>query len=184
MTRKAILIAALTAAALFTAAGTASAQLIKKPEDLNPFKSDSGLNQGLRDLDKGRLDMMSRDPRPGRDYTKIYIKNETPGVISVAVHYLPFQNAGDTSGLKDYSGGSGFVTKAWFNLKPGEQIHVANTANRNVYAYAEDRGGVWGGDEKTRVNVRDGGNTRSLNFFLHNTGAEIQEESVIRFTKK
>jgi hypothetical protein len=153
-------------AALLLGIGKADAQLPRfdRPSDFDPFNRNSGINQVGRDIDKARLDQMSRTPRAGRDYTRLFIKNGTNARVSVAVRLMPFQwSDGRTSTLQFYEPGSQWSTQAWYILAPGESVYVGNTNNLYYYIYAEsnDRR-VWNGQHY--LNVSDGGSVRNLGF--------------------
>src|SRR4051794_8324658 len=45
-------------------------------------------------LDKGRLKIMSPIPQPGRDYTKVYLHNQTGKRVFVAILYAHFEASG------------------------------------------------------------------------------------------
>jgi hypothetical protein len=153
-------------------AGSAHAQLIKDLSDLDPFNKNSGIRQGGRDLDNARLDQMSRTPRAGRDYTKLYFKNNTDRRIYLAVRFLPFAwSDGTTSELS--LRGSSWETRAWYNLAPGQKVHVGNTKNVYVYYYAQGDGLEWAG--KHNVRVRDGNRTRLLGFRTDTIGIGTPE---------
>src|SRR5687768_9715080 len=59
--------------------------------DLDPTNKDSIIREQGRQIDKHRLDAMSRTPRAGRDYTELYFKNSTRETIWVALRTIPFE---------------------------------------------------------------------------------------------
>ena len=123
------------------------------------------IDQTARDVDQARLRQMSAAPRPGRDYTKLYVKNDSPGRVSVALRVDQYAwSSTPTSELKSVNSGnsSPFTTLAWYNLAPGERAHVANTNNMNDYFYATGNGRTWAGDY--RQQVVDGGRTKVVGF--------------------
>lgn len=152
--------------------------------NLDPFKGGSATNQALNNFDQQRLQAMSQSPRPGRDYTKLFIKNGTDRRISVALRvdtYSPPDN-GNTSHLSSGNGGTTpFDTYAWYNLNPGQEQFIANTANINVYFYAEGGGRFWRGDH--RVTVYDGGKQRNLGMLHEFIVAPTNESWTINITK-
>jgi hypothetical protein len=170
-----------TLAIAFLGTGRARAQF-ELPEfdisDLDPTNPNGGLRKELRDLDKARLDAMSRTPRAGRDYTKLYMKNDTRERISAALRVIPFEYSdGTTSDLKEYTGGSPWSTLSWYELNPGQKIHVANTNNIIVYTYAKSSSGkVWSGSHGVRV----GNNV--LQFSQRYIGIGVPEDWTINFT--
>jgi hypothetical protein len=139
--------------------------------NLDPFKGGSDANKFVNkvdksatDFDRERLKQMSRDPRPGRDYTEIYLKNSTNQTISVAVDVRPFEVIPGNVTVMSDPDDSGWRVQAWYNLAPGERVHVANTANGIVYFYAEGKGLKWDGKAVCK-DVRDGAKVRRLGFF-------------------
>jgi len=147
-------------------------------KDLDPTNKNSKLRQTGRDIDRERLKVMSNAPRPGRDYTKVYVRNNTREKLWVAIRYVPFEwNAGNESTLAVYEPDTDgpFDTFAWFELAPGERAHLANTANLNFYFYAENQGRsrVWAGTHNRPV---DG---RSIGFKINLLMAPQREEHTI-----
>ncbi len=169
-------IAALTLT-LLTIGGTARAGWGIK--DLNPLNPDAGVNKALREFDKERLNTMSPGFRPGRNFTKVYIKNNSPNPIWVAVIDIPFDvHLGNESRITDPNEELWHV-HAWYKLEPGERKHVTNTDNRNVYFYAQNnRGQFWRGE--TRHYVRDGGKIRMVGF-LKESFQGVPEEYTMNF---
>lgn len=148
--------------ALATCAQTASAQLIRRPRDLDPFNRNGSLNQSMNRLEQERLRRMSQSPRPGRDYTKVFVQNKTNRPIWVAIHYIPYYGPTNTSDLKVTS--SSWSTKGWYRVNPGSKIYVAKTANRYVYTHANDsRGARWSGSLRRTV-VDPSGNRQTVGF--------------------
>jgi hypothetical protein len=127
--------------------------------DLDPFNGQGGVNQSLKEFDQARLNAMAPGYRAGRDFSKVFIKNNTKEEISVAALAIPFEVNATDLGPSD----SPFQVLAWYNLKPGERVHIANTNNTYVYFYAQSRTGTWGG-KATYRDVRDGAKTRRLGF--------------------
>jgi hypothetical protein len=134
-----------------------------------------------RDIDKKRLDIMSRTPRPGRDYTKVYVYNRTDKPVSVAVMYLDFDVSGQSLSRTGGSSNDSWAIGAWFNLGPGDKAHVANTNNRNFYYYAFGGGREWAGDV-TRT-LQDGGKPRTVGFRMTPLVTQL-EESEVNLTEK
>lgn len=133
--------------------------------DLDPTNRNSGIRQAGRNFDRERLKMMSRSPRPGRDYTKVHVRNGTSDTIWVAVRYVPFDFPSNDSTLAVYEPDQDgpFDTHAWFKLSSGERKHLANTANVHFYVYAENaRGRRWSGSHKRPVS--DNGRRRTIGF--------------------
>jgi hypothetical protein len=164
-----------------TSRSTVEGQLIRKPSDLDPFNRNGTVRKAGGDFDNGRLDQMSRTPRAGRDYTKIYLKNNTSKTIWAAVRFTPFTwSDGTTSELKSLdTQGSAWSTKAWYKLSPGQSVHVGNTNNAYVYTYAEGGGSNWSG--KHYVDVRDGERTRRLGFSTRMIGVGPPESQTFSF---
>lgn len=174
--------------AVLALAGSAQAQF-GKLSDFDPTNKNSGINKvtgnagtkvlnGVkktgRDFDSARLDMMDRNPRAGRDYTKLYFKNSSNQTLYVAVRFMPFSVSNGESELKSLDAqGNGWETKAWFKLSPGETKHVGNTNNMYVYYYAEGGGLDWKGQHF--VSVRDGNRTRSIGMRSTMVGIDTPE---------
>ena len=156
------------------------AQWIKKPSDLDPFNRNGSVNKTARQFDQERLREMSRSPRPGRDYTKVYLKNEAGRTIWVATLHQPYQFPSNASELKYYDpSADGWSQQAWYRLAPGQRVHVAYTNNINFYTYAKDnKGGTWSGRNIYRI---VGG--RSLGFSKKLINAPYTVEHTIRFTR-
>ncbi len=147
--------------------------------DLDPTNPNGGLRRELRKLDKDRLDAMSRTPRAGRDYTKIYLKNNSRERISVALRVIPFEYSDGTSELKEFIPGSPWRTLAWYNLSPGERTHVTNTSNTILYTYAKASSGkVWRGSH--RVNL----GRETLEFAERRVGIDVPEEWTFAFSAR
>jgi len=168
--RKQLLFALGLAVIGLQAAGPA-ARADRDVSTLDPFKGGGDVNplvnkadRAAVDCDRERLKAMSRDPRPGRDYTEIYIKNNTTQTVSVAVDVLPFQCVPGNGTVISDPDDAGWRVQAWYNLAPGERAHVANTANGIVYFYAEGKGLKWDGKAVCK-DVRDGAKARRLGFF-------------------
>ena len=132
------------------------------PSDLDPFKRGSDANNALNNLDQQRLNAMSPDPRPGRDYTKVFIKNNTQQTISVAVDLMPFTPPNVTV-ISD-PGDNGFRLQAWYNLAPGATAYVGDTSNTFIYFYGQGPNMQWAG-KTIYKNVRDGAKTRQIGMF-------------------
>lgn len=140
------------------------------------------VDKGLRDFDQERLRHMSNSPRPGRDYTKVYIRNKTNDPVWVAVRYHPFEfSDGTTSELKSIDNDGPFDTHAWFKLRPGEKRHLANTANSHFYYYAQSDTGTWDGDNFKPV--RFGSQTKNVGFKLKMIRAKYEENYTLNLTR-
>jgi hypothetical protein len=116
---------------------------------------------------------MSRSPRAGRDYTKIYLKNETNELISVAIHVIEFEVRDGNLTYIDDPSASPWTTKKWYKLKPGERAHVVDTNNGIAYTYAKsDSGKEWSGSH--RVNVGTSSNPNYLEFKQRYVGPPVK----------
>lgn len=151
--------------------------------DLDPTNLDGGIRKELRNLDKARLDAMSRSPRAGRDYTKIYLKNETNEPISVAIRVILFEVRDGNLTYIDDPSASPWTTKKWYKLNPGERAHVADTNNTIVYTYAKsDSGKEWAGSH--RVNVGTSSKPNYLEFTQRYVGIDVPEEWTFSFSSR
>jgi hypothetical protein len=171
--RKILTAGMFAAAVLMVASAGAQAQLGPITDgSLDPFNRNNKLG--------GSIDT-TRGPKAGRDYTKIHVSNKSGDTIWVAIRFLPFSDAGNTSKLAEYTGGSGFVTKCWFELKPGQRVYVANSSNRNFYVYAENRGQsrLWAGDNNAEVSR--GGTKDTVGFRQVDFGSRMLEEYTYTF---
>ena len=148
--------------------------------DFDPTNKNSELRRQGRNFDRERLKSMSRTPRPGRDYTKVYLRNRSSKTIWAAIRYVPFEwSDGTTSELKSVNS-SPFETRAWFRLSPGQRKHIANTKNIYFYVYAKNSSGKqWSGD-KYRT-VYDNGQPRRVGFKTFYINAPYAEEHNINF---
>jgi hypothetical protein len=110
------------------------------------------------DLDDKRLDMMSNSPRAGRDYTKIYVRNNSGETLWVALRFEPFRSSSGESRLAQSTPDTDgpFETAGWFKFEPGERAHLASTNNNTFYYYAEnkDRSIKWAGTHNRVVKGR------------------------------
>ena len=72
-------------------------------------------------------------------YAKVFIKNNCPKPIYVAVRFLTAKDDPEH-----------WTTRGWFSLGAGQKKHVVDTRNRFIYFYAETRLSdhmYWGGDD-------------------------------------
>ncbi len=120
------------------------------------------IDRAGRQFDSARLDIMDHNPRAGRDYTKIFVRNNTGRRIWAAVHWIPFHDprSSTLSGI-----GSQWSTKAWISLAPGETVHAGNTSNTFVYFYATDKRTEWGNVKGLLLHLRFGNSTRDCRFY-------------------
>ena len=88
------------------------------------------------------------------NFPKIQVRftNECTRTIHLLLHYKtidPQYFRRDCR--KDNSKDGIWITRAWWPIKPGETVYVADTQNRFFYYYAEDRstGTYWGGGDIT-----------------------------------
>ena len=148
-------------------------------QDLNPFNPGSESSKSLREFDKARLNAMAPGFRAGRDYTKVYVKNETKDTIWVAIIDIPFVVVQGNATIIDDPQTSPWHVHAWYQLAPNERKHVSNTSNRNVYVYAQNNRGItWTG--KTRHEVPDNGKRRLVDF-RQESFTDTPEEYAISF---
>jgi hypothetical protein len=151
--------------------------------DLDPTNPNGGLRKELRNLDDARLDLMSRDPRAGRDYTKVYVKNETREPIAVALRAIPLRVSRGESELKEFVHGSPWQNLLWYNLGPGQRLHVVNTNNTILYTYAKSQSGKeWAGSH--HVDMGKSHNPRYLGFREQRIGIDVPEEWTFPFTSR
>ncbi|QEH31608.1 hypothetical protein OJF2_00730 [Aquisphaera giovannonii] len=130
-------------------------------------------------LDKERLKIMSPTPRPGRDYTKVYLHNQTNRKVFAAILYVHFETSGQS--LSTVGGGDDWTPLQWFALNPNERVHVANTRNANVYYYAKDGAREWAGDLARQV--RDGSELKVVKYRIARV-MPFREESDIAITER
>ena len=185
MTRHCLLLIALTCAVSMPI--RAYAQFFEIPEvdlsDIDPTNPNGGLRKELRNLDKARLDARSRTPRAGRDYTKVYLKNDSNETISVAMRVIPFEVADGTSTLAEFIPGSPWRTLAWYKLSPGKRIDVVKTNNTILYTYAKSEAGTeWKGSHRVNLGKQDRPNY--VQFNEKRIGIDVPEEWTFAFTSR
>lgn len=126
---------------------------------------------------------MSRGPRAGRDYTKVYLRNDTSEKISVAMRVIPFEVADGNSEVQEFVEGSPWRTLKWFNLSPGERSHVANTNNTFVYTYAKSPSGKeWVGSH--RRNIGSPSRPEYVRFSERRVSIDVPEEWTFSFQSR
>lgn len=167
----------LTILAMVTLGSATAAHAQWKLSDLDPTNRQGGLNKSLRDLDQERLKHMSKDPRPGRDFTKIYVKNESNFPIFVAVLYRPYHDS-RTSRIGPFEGGDGYSVMGWYRLNPGERKYLGNsTAGGSVGFYAEgENNGVRWTDPSGRYRRELSG--RQVDFRVQSVSSSAEEHNI------
>lgn len=133
------------------------------------------VDRGLKNFDEARQDAMSLDHRAGRDFTKLYIHNETNRTLWVAIRYYNSLTDRNATYLERPT----WHTNGWWKLNPGEKVHAANADGSYYYvSVLEDRGDYWSG-EIQRENPRGRGTVpyRAFNF-----GDRIVESHTLSLT--
>jgi hypothetical protein len=103
-------------------------------------------------LKEGKLPPAGSNPfvirtTPTIKYSKVLVHNKCNHPIWVAVRYFePDLTPSDSSKLAYVRG---WVTEGWWEVKPGQTKHIANTQHDHVYIYAEDHfGDKWQGTHR------------------------------------
>jgi len=88
-------------------------------------------------LSQIRIELAGKDSAE-KAFSKVFVKNDCRLPIYVAVRFLAGKNEPES-----------WQTRGWFFLPSGQEKHIADTANRYIYFYAETRlqdKMYWGGD--------------------------------------
>lgn len=88
-------------------------------------------------LSQIRMELARKDSAE-KAFSKVFVKNDCRLPIYVAIRFLAGKNEPGS-----------WQTRGWFFLPSGQKKHIADTANRYIYLYAETRlqdKMYWGGD--------------------------------------
>lgn len=175
-TRVGMLVAALSA--LSFSGDSAVAQF----PNLSSFDPGPAIGRAVASLDPGPAinNAFNPNPLPGRDFTRIHVRNNTSRKIYVAARLFPFSSTppSETSHLSGPGGsGSEFQTYAWYELFPNQEAYVGNTNDHNIYTFAHDEfGNQWAGNDFHVV--YEGGQPRSIGFRWQMFGLSLADYTV------
>ena len=141
------------------------------------------IGRGFANIDPGPGlgNAFDPNPQPGRDFTRLHVRNGTNRRIHVAVRLVPFSRTptSEPSHLSGAGGGGGsvFDTRAWYTLFPNQEAYVGDSMDNNVYTFAhDDFGNQWAGNDYQQV--YEGGQPRSVGFRWHIYGISQTDYTV------
>ncbi len=121
----------------------------KELRKVDPTNKNSLVREHYRRIDQDRLNVMTPltpikipqlRPQPGRDYTRIYLRNATSRRLKVSIHFYNNLSKKISGYEADFWSDNGYLT-----LNPGQTIHAANATSRNFYVSVYDNGRFWDG---------------------------------------